>query len=104
VQEDVIVVLQTPTKGHKVKATEITWTRVNNGLRIEYIGSNGIVITRRGITSKLYSGRDRQGGNKGYYYEVSGLGRYTRLETLKDAKAAAENPEPRSRSIFSSKN
>jgi len=84
-----------------MKATEITWTRVNNGLRIEYLGSNGIVITRRGIASKLYSGRNRQGGNKGYYYEVSGLAKYTRLETLKDAKAAAENPNPSSRSITS---
>ena len=82
-----------------MNATETTWTRVNNGLRIVYTGSNGIVITRRGIASKLYSGRDRQGGNKGYYYEVSGLGRYTRLGTLKDAKAAAENPNPSSRSI-----
>jgi hypothetical protein len=71
-----------------MQATEITWTKVDNGFRIDYVGSNGIVISRRGIGSKLYSGRNRQGGNKGYYYEVSGLGRYSRFATLKAAKAA----------------
>jgi len=50
-----------------MQATEITWTKVDNGFRIDYVGSNGIVISRRGIGSKLYSGRNRQGGNKGYY-------------------------------------
>lgn len=73
-----------------MNTVEIAWTRTNNGLRIEYVGSNGVVITRKGIGSKLYSGRNRQGGNKGYYYEVNGKGWYG---TLKSAKIAASQLE-----------
>lgn len=63
--------------------SDIKWTRENNGIRISYTGSNGAVIIRRSIGSKLYHGRDRQ-HSKGSYYTYNGLPYYS----LKDAKQA----------------
>ena len=73
-----------------MNANEITWTRTNNGFRIDYVGSNGAVITRRGISAKRYSGRNRQGGAKGSYYEVNGKGWFGTLEAAKTAAATLE--------------
>jgi hypothetical protein len=66
--------------------SEIKWTRVNDGIRLSYVGSNGAVIVRRQIGSKLYHGRDRQYA-KSYYYRLNNSSYYS----LKDAKQAAED-------------
>jgi hypothetical protein len=73
-------------KGDRV-SNEIQWKRINTGYSIRYEGSNGAVIKRHGIGSKVWHGRDRQGGNKGYYYDLNDKGYYT---TLKSAKAVGE--------------
>jgi hypothetical protein len=67
--------------------SEIKWTMVNDGIKLSYIGSNGAVIVRRGIGSRLYHGRDRQ-YSKGYYYTLNGKGYFVQL---RDAKQAAED-------------
>ena len=64
--------------------SEIKWTRVNDGIKLSYIGSNGAVIVRRGIGSRLYHGRDRQ-YSKGYYYTLNGKGYFVQLRDAKQA-------------------
>lgn len=65
-----------------MNSAEITWTRVNNGTKIEYVGSNGVVITRKGIGSRLYHGRNRQ-TSKGSYYQINGKGWFATLTAAK---------------------
>ena len=73
-----------------MNAVEITWTRVNNGFRIDYFGSNGTTITRKGIGSKLHHGRNRQ-SSKGNYYQVDGKGWFATLAAAKLEAAKVSN-------------
>jgi len=70
-----------------MNTTDIKWTMINTGYSIRYEGSNGSIITRHGIGSKNWMGRNRQGGSKGSYYKLNGQGWFN---TLKAAKLAAE--------------
>lgn len=69
-----------------MNSVQITWTRVNHGIKIEYVGSNGIIITRKGIGSRLYHGRNRQ-TSKGGYYQINGKGWFATLTAAKNAVA-----------------
>lgn len=67
--------------------TEIIWKMQKDELgRVKYFGSNGVVISRKGIGQKVWMGRNRSKSSK-VYYQINDKGYYT---SLKDAKQQVE--------------
>lgn len=67
--------------------TEIIWKMQKDELgRIKYFGSNGVVISRKGVGQKVWMGRNRS-KPKAVYYQIDGKGFYP---TLANAKQEAE--------------